>query len=310
MGNMLDSPKTEREGELYTSSTGISIGVSSMQGWRGEMEDAHVIEDLRSKPDHVIVGVFDGHAGSKAAKFAARHITNTLESTPTWKEYIIDTQTTTNCVENSMGTGKSLKLLGDALQQTFQVMDANLRYHLEMSADRSGCTAVVAIVTPHHIICANAGDSRCVAGTNGVAKALSEDHKPDQQFEKKRIIAAGGTTIGKRVDGELAVSRALGDFSFKNRRDLSDKEQKVSCYPDIVIHERSASDDVLILACDGLWDVMSKSEAISTACEMLYTTDGGAKNAKNIADSMIGLALDKGSRDNISAIVVQLRTSS
>lgn len=295
MGNMLETPRVEKDGELYTSSTGISIGTSSMQGWRGEMEDAHVIGDLPSKPDHFIVGVFDGHGGSKAAKFAADNFVSILEDTLTWKDYI---KTTT---DSSTG---NLKFLGDALQQTFQAVDEKMSYHLEMIHDRSGCTAVVAIVTPHHIICANAGDSRCVVGSRGEAVALSEDHKPDNYFEKKRIIAAGGVTIGKRVDGDLAVSRALGDFSFKNRPDLSAKEQKVTCYPDIAIHLRSPNDDNIIVACDGLWDVMSNYEAISTAREIQSSS---GVNAKDIADMMIDIALDKGSKDNISAIIVTLQ---
>merc|ERR1719223_2720164 len=128
------------------------------------MEDAHVIGDLPSKPDHFIVGVFDGHGGSKAAKFAADNIVSILENTLTWKDYI---KTTT---DSSTG---NLKFLGDALQQTFQAVDEKMSYHLEMIHDRSGCTAVVAIVTPHHIICANAGDSRCVVGSRGEAVALS-----------------------------------------------------------------------------------------------------------------------------------------
>ena len=57
------------------------------------------------------------------------------------------------------------------------------------------------------------------------------------------------------MDGDLAVSRALGDFQFKARSDLDASQQRVSCVPDIKIVERTKEDDILILACDGLWDV-------------------------------------------------------
>ena len=220
MGSMLERPMSEKKGETYTSSGGISMGGSSLQGWRMEMEDAHVMSEL--SPDHFIVGVFDGHAGANAAKFAGTKMAGAIRSSPAWDKYVA------SAIDAAHG---SLKLLGNLLQDAFVSLDSLLEEHLMMQESRSGCTAVVAIVTPKYIICANAGDARCVIGINGVAKALSTDHKPDHEFEKKRIEKAGGSLIGKRVEGELAVSRALGDFSFKNRPDLPPKDQKVSCYP-------------------------------------------------------------------------------
>jgi serine/threonine protein phosphatase PrpC len=64
-------------------------------------------------------------------------------------------------------------------------------------------------------------------GTGGTTKPLSEDHKPTDEGEKNRIEAAGGTVSWKRVDGDLAVSRALGDFQYKTRPDLPAEQQKV-----------------------------------------------------------------------------------
>ncbi|CAM9345561.1 unnamed protein product, partial [Ectocarpus fasciculatus] len=79
----------------------------------------------------------------------------------------------------------------------------------------SGCTAVCTLITPKYIICANAGDSRSVLGTGGATKPLSYDHKPHLELERKRIENAGGGVQWKRVDGDLAVSRAFGDFQYK-----------------------------------------------------------------------------------------------
>jgi serine/threonine protein phosphatase PrpC len=97
--------------------------------------------------------------------------------------------------------------------------------------DTSGCTSVTAIITPKYIICANAGDSRCVLGTGGTARPMSEDHKPHSVEEKRRIESAGGFVQWNRVDGDLAVSRALGDFTYKHRPDLHPKDQKVFFFP-------------------------------------------------------------------------------
>lgn len=73
--------------------------------------------------------------------------------------------------------------------------------------------------------------------------------------------------------------------------------------PDIMIHERHPTDDVLILACDGLWDVMSSEEAINTAREIFLS---GESDVLKVAEEMLDISLEKGSKDNISAVVVKL----
>jgi serine/threonine protein phosphatase PrpC len=79
----------------------------------------------------------------------------------------------------------------------------------------TGCTACVAIITKDRIICANSGDSRCVIGRGQNALEMSEDHKPDNFGERKRIEAAGGFVEEGRVRGILSLSRALGDLEYK-----------------------------------------------------------------------------------------------
>jgi serine/threonine protein phosphatase PrpC len=139
-----------------------------------------------------------------------------LEDTAQYKQYV------------AAKDPSQINLLGEALRQAFLTADELLREDQESGAsDRSGCTSVVACITPSYIICANAGDSRCVMGTGGGTKPLSEDHKPNDEGEKKRIEAAGGVVSWKRVDGDLAVSRALGDFQYKTRPDLPAEQQKV-----------------------------------------------------------------------------------
>ena len=194
---------------------------------------------------------------------------------------------------NYLQTGASnIELLGEALIQSFLDIDVAIRAHQNVTpGDTSGCTAVTAVITPRYIICCNAGDSRCVMGTQGMAKGLSEDHKPTDDLERMRIETAGGSVQWKRVDGDLAVSRAFGDFQFKQRSDLPAEEQKVSCYPDIVVHERTSHDDVLLLACDGLWDVMTNNEAIDLV-RTIYQT--GEESVDKIAEEMVDIALEKG----------------
>src|ERR1700712_2621080 len=97
----------------------------------------------------------------------------------------------------------------------------------------------------------NAGDSRSVLGVKGRAKPLSFDHKPQNEGEKARIQAAGGFVDFGRVNGNLALSRAIGDFEFKKSADLSPEQQIVTAFPDVITHEISPDDEFLVIACDG-----------------------------------------------------------
>lgn len=171
-----------------------------------------------------------------------------------------------------------------------------------------GTTAVAVFVTPTHFICANAGDSRSVY-CKGAVVALSEDHKPDNAGEKARIERAGGHVAQgmmgmgpMRVDGDLAVSRCLGDFEYKQNKRLPPVEQKVSPLPECEIKQRDpAKDELLILACDGIWDVMSNQECCDELRQLLLE---GEKDMGLVAEECLMMCLDKDSKDNMSAVVV------
>lgn len=87
---------------------------------------------------------------------------------------------------------------------------------------------------------------------------LSWDHKPNQPGELARIVAAGGCVMNGRVDGDLAVARALGDYQFKRNSTVPDIRQRVSPEPDITVYRRTANSyEFLVVACDGVWDIVS-----------------------------------------------------
>lgn len=88
----------------------------------------------------------------------------------------------------------------------------------------------------------------------GRAKPLSFDHKPQNEGEKARICAAGGFVDFGRVNGNLALSRAIGDFEFKKSADLPPEQQIVTAFPDVTIHEIGEDDEFLVIACDGSSD--------------------------------------------------------
>lgn len=150
----------------------------------------------------------------------------------------------------------------------------------------SGTTACVVMITPDWVVCANAGDSRSVMGRAGqIAVPLSFDHKPDDESEAQRIRAAGGYVAMGRVEGDLAVSRGLGDYRFKNistvmstpstgfatngihieSQDVTMKpaEQKVSPVPDIITVSRDTEKECfIVVACDGIFDVMTNRDLV------------------------------------------------
>ncbi|KAF5179314.1 phosphatase 2C, partial [Thalictrum thalictroides] len=183
--------------------------------------------------------------------------------------------------------------------------------------DAAGSTAVVSIVTPEKIITANCGDSRAVLCRGGKAIPLSFDHKPDRHDERLRIEAAGGHIIYwdvPRVVGDLgvlAMSRAIGDDYLK---------PFVCSEPEVTITDRTIEDECLVLASDGLWDVLSNETACCIARICLRNsqvpsclssksnaTEGSDKACTNAALLLTKLALVRNSTDNVSVIVVDLR---
>ena len=183
-------------------------------------------------------------------------------------------------------------------------MDKELRKieALDLGTDGSGSTAVCAIITPMHIVIANCGDSRAVLFAGQECKFATIDHKPTMSAERARIIAAGGSVVGDRVCGDLAVSRSLGDFSFKNVPSLPDEQQKVSAEADISTVERVPDHTVLTLACDGIWDVVTNDEF----GRMLHMFSEGQMQLHEICESILDKCLALGSHDNMTLILIEL----
>lgn len=205
----------------------------------------------------------------------------------------------------------------EAFRVAFQKTDAETCEDSGM-----GSTAVVALMSPDWLAVGNVGDSRAVIGRkDGAWEALSDDHKPNRPDELQRVQDAGGHVIswnGARVMGVLAMSRALGDRFLR---------PYVIAEPEITFTHRTDEDEVLVLASDGLWDVVSNGEACAVATAHLKRgreaanrsaaggggggsgssqSQGASDMAKVAAGSLVKLALARGSCDNISVIVVDL----
>ena len=87
--------------------------------------------------------------------------------------------------------------------------------------DHKGCTANVLLIKNNFLYVANAGDARCILSVNGKVFTMSTDHKPQVLTEKHRIMKAGSViTAEGRIDGNLNLSRAIGDLAYKKRPKL------------------------------------------------------------------------------------------
>jgi protein phosphatase 2C family protein 2/3 len=108
-----------------------------------------------------------------------------------------------------------------AIREGFLECDRAMREDEDLRDEMAGATAVTVLMRGDRLWCGNAGDSRCIASVSGRALALSTDHKPNDPAERERIESAGGFVEFNRVNGNLALSRALGDFLFKMNDGLS-----------------------------------------------------------------------------------------
>jgi protein phosphatase 2C family protein 2/3 len=152
------------------------------------MEDAHICceVDLGNGQKGALFGVFDGHGGKEVAEFAERKMKTILEQELKHRD------------------------IKKALETAFIKLDDEVKR--EEYAQDTGTTACVVLITSTEIYCANAGDSRAVLCCDDKAYALSEDHKPDSPGELQRIESTNHMVEDQRVDGNLALSRAFGDF--------------------------------------------------------------------------------------------------
>eukprot|EP00501_MAST-03F_sp_TOSAG23-6_P001916 GSMAST32.ASY1.ANO1.1996.1 assembled CDS len=240
---------------------------------RTTMEDAHVVEDeYGGVATDGFFGVYDGHGGRGVVEFVAKYLADNFQ-----KELAFDES----------------RSMEDRQTCAYLVTDIMSRKAGLMS---SGCTAITCFLTQNeegnpHIYCANVGDARIVvAAEDGTAIRMTYDHKASDESENKRITEAGGFVLRNRVLGMLAVSRSFGDHGLK---------QFVSARPymkDMCIK----NSQFMILACDGLWDVISDQKAI----DIVKNTFLNKPQESLVAKALVDAALEAGSSDNITVMVV------
>lgn len=331
--------------EFIVGRTGFSVnrfdyGISEAIGARPTMEDRTVvIQSLMLEPSHgyyknepkehlaelamtSFAAVFDGHGGDECSNYLVEAIPHHLR-----QAMLAERENLRNAVELSRQSQRQEQAEDPASELMRKIIKAAyLRTDKEFiapkNAPQSGSTAATVILLGRRLFAANVGDSRVVlCRSGGQCIELTSDHKPSRPDEAARVRAAGGFILHKRVMGELAITRAFGDKSFKMgiKAMLEDDAEAlasgdepkdltaplVSAEPEIASMILSHNDEFLLLACDGLFDVFRSQDAIALARQELIAHRGEpAEVARILSDQAIRV---RRSRDNVSILIVVLR---
>lgn len=246
-------------------------------------EDGHcMIDRFRGKEGEGFFAIYDGHGGRGAVNIVQNRFHNIFESE-------------LNDMENSQQS--ELIDVTQVFNQAYSRMDAELKLQEILY---NGATSITCYIRPlpsskkRFLYVANCGDARVVISKkDGTAERLTYDHKASDEGEVKRIKAKNGFVAYNRVNGVLSVTRSFGDHAMK---DWVISEPYHS-FVDLTENEY----DYLILACDGVWDVISDQE-----CVNLIHENANTMNCQQLAEFILKRSLSLGSTDNISIIIIKL----
>ena len=231
--------------------------------FRQSMEDVGItIPDLLNDYRVNLFCIFDGHGGIDVVNFLKNRMSQLIKSS----------------LEN-------LIPVNEAISKSFNKIDEELKFY---DSDNVGSTATVIIIKDNKIYCGNVGDSRAYILYKDKIQQISVDHKCSNEKEKQRIIENGGKIVKNRVNGQLILTRTLGDKAIK--------KFGVICQPDI--NEINVSKDInfVVLASDGVWDVINENELLELSKKF--------KNADDFCKEIIKESITKGTKDNVSCIVI------
>ncbi|KNC83123.1 hypothetical protein, variant [Sphaeroforma arctica JP610] len=308
------------------------------RGERDTMQDAHTImNDLWAEygkarpleaPRLAFYGVYDGHAGDRAAKYAAKHLhihyLNNVAGYLEMKESGLIAE---------IGPKEQRKCITDA----FKTTDTDFLKLAASQGWKDGTTAVVVILYDDYMLVANLGDSGAVLAkdigtvetesSDYKALLVTKDHNPMVHTERMRIQKAGGSVTNGRINGILGVSRSIGDGAFKRLG--------LTCVPEIVAASLTGKEKLVIMGCDGLWGDLNRPDAVKFAGTYMRSEES-LTVAKGILDrqelnfsdaelrerrverpatlrrilvqsvvkALVNEAVRKGSTDNTSALVI------
>jgi len=271
--------KPHKPAKSYKSVKDVGLSFDQNPAHRKTMEDEHVIIDgFGGHEDWGFFAIYDGHGGRAVVEFVAHQLHQ-------------------NLMDEIKGGGDVREAIAKAYTKTDQQI-------IEKQINKAGSTAVTALIywkeengKREKMLCvANIGDTNAVLRRqNGEVKVLTVEHNAAKnEKEVQRIQEGGAFVVNGKVAGSLSVTRAFGDLELK-KWVISDPHVKSLKLQDTDTH--------LIIACDGLWDVVTFQEVIDN---MWNNYQAGKKDPNVLSEILVKLALDKGSKDNVSVMVVEL----
>ncbi|XP_066292517.1 protein phosphatase 1F-like [Branchiostoma lanceolatum] len=253
----------------------------SIKNTRRRMEDRHLrvpdlnfLFNLKDQEEQCLYGVFDGHGGIDAANYTAAHLYVNIVRHPNFHD---DVET--------------------ALRESNLAIDAKFCEKAKREGLRSGSTAVIALIRGSTLYVSWCGDSSAMVIRKESCLEIMDAHKPEREDERKRIEDLGGCVVHYgtwRVNGNLSVSRAIGDASEK---------PYISGEADVTKVPLDGSEEYLIVGCDGFWEHISQGQ-ITDTIQVSITKNEGSRH--QVAKDLVAMAKDNGSSDNITVIVVSL----
>jgi len=293
---------------------------------REDMEDDGAIHQVG---DFTYAAVFDGHGGDAAAHYMARELHKSFAPYVD----VLSSASPSEGPANERGL-HCPPALYDGMQELFAGADREVIEWLKKNIDpeaakEAGCTATVLLARADKLICANLGDSRCVMSRNGVAQDLSAEHRlygPGLEVEDEvaRVEASGGWVEDGRLCGIIAVARAFGDWEWKGEgldyikgagvewgcwdeataRNMKFSSDPVIASPAVsVLEVDPETDEFVMLASDGLWDVFTSEQAVQFARQLFQR----GMDAQKVAETLVDKALQRKSEDNVICAVVDLK---
>lgn len=262
----------------------VDHGVTAEQGTRRTMEDQHTML-AEGIP---FFGVYDGHGGTQCAEYLRDHLHGFILSSPDLKS-------------------NPQKAIVDGIVEA----DSAFLALSERETNESGSVCAVALIIDDKLIVGNVGDCEAVLSRNGKPLVLTVRHTiASNPSEEERVRGVGGKVCHNRVGHpnynpavvSLAVTRAIGDAGFKLARYTDGKASGVIAVPDTTITRLTDDDEFLVIGCDGLWDVMSYEEVV----DFCFRRFQEGVPAQSIAEALAQAALNKGSTDNVTAMLVHL----
>ncbi|XXG39460.1 hypothetical protein AAC387_Pa01g0414 [Persea americana] len=250
---------------------GRDFCLASKKGKRKAMEDGYgFITEICGNSKQAFFGVFDGHGGRAAVDYASDKLGR-------------------NIITAMAEYEKAENQLEQAIRAGYLTTDKEF---LSQGVSSGTCAATV-LLKDGELHVSNVGDCRVVLSRKGIADPLTKDHRVQREDERVRIESSGGYVNCHsgvwRVQGSLAVSRAIGDVHLKEWVISEPETNKLRLTPDC---------EFLIIASDGLWDMVTNQEAV----DVVLTHKDSIESCRKLVD----ISSSRGSRDDITVMVVNL----